>query len=219
MTRTKDKEKALVLRKKGYSYSMIKHELGISKSTLSGWLKSVPLSEKRILELQGNNQIRIEKSRLTKQHKKDARILAVYKKVAKDIEYSKAPEFVAGFYLYWGEGTKTAEYSIALTNTDPAVIKCFIVWLEKLGISPHILKIKLHIYSDQNEKDVKKFWSTVTGIPPENYYQSYVKTSTKKGKTYKGMFSHGTSSVMYHDRDTYEYVLEGIRYLRNKYTV
>lgn len=213
-----EKEKARNLRIQGHSYSMIKTELGISKSTLSGWLKDLPLSDKRISELQSNSEIRIEKNRITKQNKKDARRKLVYEKVAYDIENSKDPEFVAGFYLYWGEGTKTAEYTVALTNTDPAIIKCFVTWLRKFGITSENLKIKLHIYTDQNEKDLKKFWSEVTGIPVINYYKSYSKPSSLKSRTYKGMFSFGTCSVMYHERNTYEYILEGIRYLRNKYS-
>ena len=198
---------------------MIKEELGISKSTLSGWLKDLPLSDKRISELQSNSQIRIEKSRITKQKKKDARRKDVYNKVAIDIENSKDPEFVAGFYLYWGEGTKTSEYSIAITNTDPGIVTCFVQWLSKFGIKPESLKIKLHVYTDQNEKELKIFWSNVTGVPITNFNKSYQKTSSLKSETYKGMFAHGTCSVMYHERDTYEYVLEGIRYLRTKYSI
>ncbi len=198
---------------------MIKNELGISKSTLSGWLKDLPLSDKRISELQSNSQIRIEKNRITKQSKKDARRKLVYEKVAADIKNSKDPEFIAGFYLYWGEGTKTAEYSVALTNTDPAIIKCFVDWLNKFGIKPGSLKIKLHLYTDQNEADLKNYWSKITEIPMSNYYKSYEKLASSKSKSYKGMFSHGTCSVIYHHRDTYEYVLEGIRYLRTKYSV
>lgn len=196
---------------------MIKAELGISKGTLSGWLKDLPLSDKRISELQSNSQIRIEKSRNTKQMKKDARRKDVYNKVASDIENSKDPEFVAGFYLYWGEGTKTAEYSIAITNTDPAIIKRFVTWLRNFGILSNDLRIKLHIYTDQDEKELKKFWSKVTGIPETNYYKSYSKLSSSKSKTYKGMFAYGTCSVLYHERDTYEYVIQGIKYLRDKY--
>ena len=143
MRRSIEKEKARNLRIQGHSYSMIKTELGISKSTLSGWLKDLPLSDKRISELQSNSEIRIEKNRITKQNKKDARRKLVYEKVAYDIENSKDPEFVAGFYLYWGEGTKTAEYTVALTNTDPAIIKCFVTWLRKFGITSENLKIKL----------------------------------------------------------------------------
>ena len=40
MARKKDKQKALTMRKKGMSYSQIKEKLGISKSTLSGWLQA-----------------------------------------------------------------------------------------------------------------------------------------------------------------------------------
>lgn len=219
MARSEDKNKALILRKNGHSYSMIKSELGISKSTLSGWLKDLPLSDKRISELQSNSQIRIEKNRLTKQRKKDNRRKDVYARVSYDIENSVDPQLLAGFYLYWGEGTKTSEYTVVLTNTDPAIIKCYVEWLCRFGISKDCLKLKLHLYIDQNESDLKKFWSKITGIPISNYNKSYLKESSVKNKTYKGMFTYGTCSVIYHERDTYEYILEGIRYLRNKYSV
>ncbi len=42
MARYEDKKKAISLRKKGYSYNKIKEELGVSKSTLSSWLKDYP---------------------------------------------------------------------------------------------------------------------------------------------------------------------------------
>jgi len=43
MARFQDKEKALALRKQEMSYSQIKSILGISKSTLSSWLRDYPL--------------------------------------------------------------------------------------------------------------------------------------------------------------------------------
>ena len=67
------------------SYSQIKEKLKISKSTLSGWLHDMPLSEKKIRELQADSPIRIEKYRNTMQAKKDARLNEVYKKVSKDV--------------------------------------------------------------------------------------------------------------------------------------
>lgn len=48
MTKILEKQKAINLRKKGYSYSQIKEELGTSKSTLSAWLCDMPLSKERI---------------------------------------------------------------------------------------------------------------------------------------------------------------------------
>lgn len=218
MTRSIDKLKAITLRKKGMSYSQIKIEMGVSKSTLSGWLSEMPLSKKRINELRANSEIRIEKYRMTMQKKKDYRRSIVFQKVSGDISCSRNPEFVAGFYLYWGEGTKSAEYTTSLTNTDPSIVKCFVMWLESMGIKKDLLKVKLHTYSDQNELKLKQFWSKHLGISIQNFNKSYIKTTSAEARTYKGMFNHGTCVVSYHNRDTYEYVMEGIRYLRNIYS-
>lgn len=219
MARRADKEKAITLRKKGYSYSQIKDEIGVSKSTLSGWLRDMPLSESRLRALRDHSQIRIEKTRETKRKKKEARRKQVYEKVARDIKRSKNPNFIAGFYLYWGEGTKTAEYTVSLTNSDPSMVRCFVLWLRLLGVKRKNMKIKLHIYADQDESALKKFWSKSTGIPILNFYKSYRKDSRSDRKTYKGMFPYGTCVVFYHNRDVYEYVLEGIRYLRDTYNI
>lgn len=217
MARFKDKEKAIRFRKKGFSYSQIKEELGISKSTLSSWLHDMPLSSARLAELQ-NTEIQIEKTRETKRKKKEARRAVVYTQVAHDIECSHNMDFVNGFYLYWGEGTKTAEYVISLTNTDPAIIRCFVEWLKVLGVDKKSVKVKLHMYSDQDEDELQKFWSNVTGVSVCRFYKTYIKSSSSTRKTYKGMFSQGTCVVIYGNRDVYEYVLEGIRYLRDKYS-
>ena len=78
MARIKDKSKAIELRKKGMSYSQIKAELGISKSTLSGWLSDMPLSEKRIKELRDFSPMRIERCRNTKMKKRQDRLDFVF---------------------------------------------------------------------------------------------------------------------------------------------
>ncbi|MDC1205396.1 helix-turn-helix domain-containing protein [Candidatus Pacebacteria bacterium] len=217
MARTEDREKAIALRKKGMSYSQIKEKIGVNKSTLSYWLSGMPLSSARLKVLR-NTEAQIEKIRETKRRKKLARRAQVYKKVSNDIKNSTDIDFISGFYLYWGEGTKTAEYAISLTNSDPAVIRCFVEWVQKLGVCTEQLKIKLHLYTDQNEDELKLFWSQVTGIPVDNFYKTYIKSSASTRKTYKGMFSYGTCVIIYGNRDMYEYVLEGIYYLRDKYS-
>ena len=65
MARKIDKQKAIAMRKKGMSYSQIKDKIKVSKSTLSGWLSDMPLSEKRIRELRADSPIRIERYRNT----------------------------------------------------------------------------------------------------------------------------------------------------------
>ena len=85
MARKLDKQKAISLRNKGYSYNQIKEKIKVSKGTLSGWLSDMPLSEERIRELRDFNPQRIERYRNTMKIKKDTRLREVYKKVSKDI--------------------------------------------------------------------------------------------------------------------------------------
>lgn len=54
MARRIDKNKAIKMRESGMSYSQIKAELGVSKSTLSLWLRDLPLSDERIRELRAS---------------------------------------------------------------------------------------------------------------------------------------------------------------------
>lgn len=202
------------MRREGQSYSAIQQKLGVSKSTLSSWLKDIPLSDTRLRELRDFNPVRIEKTRQTKLLKKQTRRDSVFEKVKRDFKVIKTPLFKEGFYLYWGEGTKTAEYTVALTSSDPAIIKCFVSWLLILGVAKADMRIKVHIYSDQVESEVLKYWSQKTTLQKRQFYKSYIKKSDAVRKTYKGTFGNGTCSVLYHDRDMYEYVMAGIRYLR-----
>ncbi len=219
MARIQDRAKAIELRASGMSYSQIKASLKVSKSSLSLWLRDFPLPESRLRELRDHSQIRIEKSRQTKRNKKEQRRQEVYDKVATDIKRSKDSFFVSGFYLYWGEGTKSAEYTVSFTNTDPAMVRCFVQWMSLLGVSPDKLKLKLHMYADQDEKELKEYWSHQSGVSLNNFYKTYVKASNLDRRTYKGMYGHGTCVVMYHNRDTYEYVLAGIKFLRQTYSL
>jgi len=214
MARKKDKQKAIIMRQKGMSYSQIKKKLKVSKSTLSSWLFDMPLSEKRIRELRADSPIRIERYRNTMRAKKDARLDEVYKKVSKDIgKFSKRDLFIAGMFLYWGEGTKAQNSLVALTNTNPAMLVSFINWLKLFGVENKDLKIKLHLYTDMNIKGSLDFWSKELKIPLSQFYKPYIKKTNLKSITYKNGFGKGTCSVILGSRDLWEYITMGIKYI------
>lgn len=215
MALPKKREEAIQLRKQGLPYSVIRQKLGVSKSTLSLWLRDMPLSRVEINNLRAHSPQRIERYRQAMRAKKDARRAIVFHKVAEDIgKFSKRDTFIAGLFLYWGEGTKTAECNTSLTNTDPAIIRFYIKWLESMGVRRDSLRVKLHVYADQDVKKLIKFWSETLKISGNNFTKPYMKQSLLADKTYKGMFSYGTCVVSYHNRDLHEYVMEGIKFLR-----
>ncbi|MEI6581013.1 MAG: helix-turn-helix domain-containing protein [bacterium] len=217
MARKLDKQKAVTMRKKGMSYSQIKEELKVSKSTLSGWLSDMPLSEKRIRELQADSPVRIERYRNTMRAKKDARLDEVYEKVCKDIGVlSKRDLFLTGLFLYWGEGTKAQNSLVALTNTNPSMLKFFIKWLKLFGIENKDLKVKLHLYSDMNIKKALDFWSKELNIPKDQFHKPYIKKTDSRSITYKNGFGKGTCSVILGSRDLWEYIIMAIKYMEEK---
>ena len=214
MARKKDKQKAIAMRKKGMSYSQIKEKLGVGKGTLSSWLENYPLSEERIRQLRDWNPRKIENYRNTMRKKREARLNVIYQKVSKDIGHlSKREMFLAGLFLYWGEGSKSHSSSTILTNTNPAMLKFFIKWLEMLGVKRKDLKVKLHLYSDMNIKEGIKFWSKELKIPIKQFRKTYVKKSSLKSITYKNGFGKRTCCVIFENKPFFNYIIMGLKYI------
>lgn len=216
MSRSKIKEKAIHLRKKGLSYSQIKAELGVSKSTLSRWLSDMPLPLSRIKALQKNERV-IEKIRVAKQRTRERRLQNVLTNVTDDIgKITQRELFIAGLFLYWAEGGKTTKYAISLSNTDPAMIRFFIIWLHYLGVPEEKMIVKLHLYADVDIDTETKYWRREIGIPMRNFRKPYVKKSKLSELSYVSR-SHGTCNIIVNGRDIAEYVQQGLVCLRAMY--
>ncbi len=208
MARKEEKNNAIKLRKEGMSYSQIKETLGISKSTLSGWLSDIPLSKTRLNELQRNDLV-IEKIRTTKLKTRNTRLAQVRNTVLKKITPLSKREFlIAGFFLYWAEGGKTKTYTATLSNTDPRMIRAFIKWLKLLEVSLDKMYIRLHLYADMNEVKEIDYWSQELKVPKDHFRKSYIKKSKLSDLTYISR-GHGTCNIIMPGRDIAEFIVEG----------
>lgn len=217
MALRKEKELAIKLRMGGMSYSQIKQRLGIGKGTLSAWLSPYPLSEERIRELRADNPQRIERCRNTKARKKQERLSAVYEKAKTQIKKLNDREvFLAGMFLYWGEGYKTSTVTMGIANTDPAMLRFCIRWLKVIGAPIEKVKTKIHIYSDMDKKEAVSFWKKELNLPDVCFGQVYIKKSQLTGLTYKNGFGHGTCNLIIYNRDLKEYILSSLKYIREE---
>ena len=206
------------MRKEGASYSQIKEELKVSKSSLSLWLHDMPLPEKRLRELRDWNAVRIERFQDTMRKKREARWTGVRKHAAEDIGKMNSREvLIAGLFLYWGEGGKTERTCTSLSNTDPVMIRFFMKWLETFGISKDRFRVHLHLYADMNIKTELKYWSVALDLPLSSFRKPYVKTSNRSGLSYPQKFSHGTCNLIYGNRDISEYIMMALDYIRSEF--
>lgn len=196
------REQAIKLRlEKESSYSEIRKMLGVPKSTLSNWLRELPLSEERMLKLRRENlkrnEAKIERFRITMREKREEKNREIYKKYQKKFsKFSKNVFFVAGLMLYLGEGSKKDYYVIALTNTDPDIINFFVVWLNDfLDIQKEDIKISLHLYENMDIEKENEFWRKKLGLKKSQFYKPWISKLKKASFSYKESFRHGTCTI------------------------
>jgi hypothetical protein len=220
MARFQDKEKALTLRKQEMSYSQIKKILGVGKGTLSYWLKDYPLSKERIKELGANNERRIERYRETRKRTKDKRLNEFYlEEKSKIFPLTNRDFFIAGLFLYWGEGAKTLSKEVSVSNTDPSMINFFLNWAIKYIKTPkEKICITLHLYNDMNVEKEIKFWSKKINMPKRRFSKPYIKQTSLNSINYKRGFGHGTCNARIYDTRLSEKMLMGIKAISDKYS-
>lgn len=222
MAHTLLRQKAIELRKQGKTYSEIRKRLGIAKSTLSDWLRGYPLSEKELALLESskknNKFLSIEKTRIVKQKKREARIQKAYEQQKQELLPLTLKELaIAGMFLYWGEGQKRMNGPIGINNTDPKVVKFSLYWLTKVLMIPkEKIHIYLHLYSDMDQNSEIAYWSKQLKIPRIQFAKPYIKTSTRDGLTHEG-FGHGTCALIVSNVLLKEKVMMGIEAIADLY--
>lgn len=200
------------------SYSQIRERVSVSKSTLSKWLQDFPLSENRMKELRDNNPKRIERFRATMKIKRDKRIDTQRERVGRDIgKLTQRELFIAGFFLFWGEGSKGRSSMVAFANTDPVMVKCFLDWVVAIGGERKQVRFVLHLYKDMDVKKELAFWSKTLDFPLSAFTKPYIKQSNLSEVTYRNGFGHGTCNVRYMSQDLNDYVRMGLFHIRELY--
>ena len=170
--KTDAREKAIILRKKGFTYSEILEEIPVAKSTLSLWLRQVHLAKKqeqRLTEKRKAAQLRGAAAR----HAQRVTITdSILKSSRRDIGIlSKKELWLIGLALYWAEGGKEKAYAgangVDLANTDPRMIRFFVRWLTKccgIPTSRIYAHLYIHEYQRENAEEAVKYWSVSSGL-------------------------------------------------------
>ena len=188
------KQKAINLRKEGYSYNYIIKHVPVTKSTLSEWLHDIPFVPNRHkLETIGNAHIA---SGIYKHQAKVKNLEKADIQARSDIEnLSDRDILMLGLGIYIGEGGKTAGIT-RIINSDPKIIKFTLKWLlVSLGVEMKQIKIRLFIYPDNNEKECIEYWSKQTGIPPDQFFKSIIDVRNNKKEKNHGKLPFGTAHV------------------------
>lgn len=69
-----------------------------------------------------------------------------------------------------------------------------------------------------NVKEAIAFWSKELNISISQFKKPYIKETKLKSITYKNGFGKGTCCVIFGDRNLWEYVIMGLKYISEKGT-
>jgi hypothetical protein len=173
------KPAALLLRKKGQSLRFIEANLGIPRSTLSGWFKDIRLSESQELALAERRFAALSKARdAAAAHHRSMKLARMKEasqaaeKTLLSVQLTADILDLALAMLYWGEGKKSQ--TTALGAADPLMLQFFLAVLKhNYNIQPDDITCELHLRHDQTKQEEVVFWSQKLGIPPAQFKRAY----------------------------------------------
>jgi hypothetical protein len=168
--KVKEQAKARQLRAQNRTLADIAKALGVSRSSVSLWVRDVPFTPS--LQLRG---IRGPHRRPHPAHEAKLRQIEELNRQGKErIEtLSEEAFFVAGVALYAGEGGKT-DGSVRFPNSDPEMVRFFCAWLRRFfSVDESRLRASVYLHEGFDMDAVEGFWSALSGIPRRQFGKPY----------------------------------------------
>lgn len=193
MTYVEKRTKAVALRKKGYSYSLIAEQVFVSKSTLSLWLAAIPYSPNK--EVISQIGLARAKSGEAMSKQKSLTLEQAVRLAKKNIgRLSKRDIMMIGLGLYVGEGQKNE--TVGVINSDPKVILLTMRWLQQgFGLDIDNFTLAIHLYPDNNREACLNYWSKITGIPKSQFGKTQIDHRKGKSLNKRGKLVYGTAHL------------------------
>ncbi|QPP08459.1 hypothetical protein G4Z16_20965 [Streptomyces bathyalis] len=191
--KTELRTRARELRRAGRTYDEIVAELGVSKSSVSLWVRDLPRPRASPERMHAMREARWAPYRAFRDRtRKEAREAA-----EREIGTLTDRElFLIGVGLYWAEGAKSKPYrrseEIAFVNSDPGMIQVFLAWLTLLGVEPERRRFRVMIHDSADVAGAERFWADLVGGDVADFGKTTLKRHNPKtvrknvGADYRG---------------------------------
>ncbi len=193
-SKSEDKNSAIKLRKKGFSYKEILERIPVAKSSLSLWLKDLPLTtqEKEYLKTRKDKNVsrgRIKSATQLRNNRMGREKIHIFE--AKEIfkKYNNDHLFLVGISLYWAEGSKRSN-SFEFINSDENMNIFMFWWIQEyLNIKKEQIQLRLYIHKPYAHENCEGYWAKQLKCDISQFSRTIYKPSgllVKKRPNYKG---------------------------------
>ncbi len=174
------------LRAQGLDYEDIAAALGVAKSSVSLWVRDLPTparlsyEENRKRSAEGSRRYWEVERTVREPRRADERARA-----AAEIGAMTDREIlIGGAVAYWCEGAKSKPHRhverVAFINSDPALIRFFLRFLDTAGIPRDDLIFRMHIHETADVEAAHRFWLDLTGAQPSQFRRPVLKHHNPK---------------------------------------
>lgn len=165
--------RARQLRAQAWTLQEIADALGVSRSSVSVWVRDVEFTPKP--RRTGNRNYGARAGRANRlRERKLAEVQRLLDAGRERISDLTEQEFlVAGVALYAGEGGKR-DGQVTFANSDPRFVGFFCAWLRHFfDVDEGRLRLRLYLHDELDLQAANLYWAAVTGIPLTQFGKPY----------------------------------------------
>jgi len=198
--KTDERELARELRKtEGASIRDIARRVGVSKASVSVWVRDIELTAEQHAALQLRN---VAYNRQMSGTWKQAAIRRAerltYQKDGRALARSGDPMFFAGCVLYWAEGARNRN-TLRFTNSDPEMIRFFVGFVRtSFDLQAEVFRLTCNLFADhiERQREIEDFWLRRAELPRACLRKSTVNRYSKYSqKKRQNKLPYGTCRV------------------------
>jgi transcriptional regulator with XRE-family HTH domain len=208
----RERERARELRAESWTLLHIARELGVSKASVSAWVRDVEFVPKP----RNRGHASHKPHPLTV--KKQAEIERCRAEAAATIgELSERDLAMFCLGLYAGEGSKTRG-TIGFANTNPIYLAMTVAWLRsQFQIDESRLRAKVYLHEGLDLEAAQAFWSMVLDIPVDQFSKPYRAAADPTRRTSK--HANGCATLLYSCSLTHRRVMAMIEAVTSSFAI
>jgi hypothetical protein len=212
--KTLEREQARALRRQGQSVKEICRALGVSKSSVSLWVRDIELTPEQLASLHqrramsaaqghGARGVKEKYLALRKQYQEEGRAKA----------HEGDPLHLAGCMLYWAEGRKERN-SLSLINSDASMLLFYTRFVrESLKVPECDIRIRINCYTNNGItiEEIETYWLGLLKLPQTALGKSVINRQPTSSQQKGRKLLYGVCAVDVHKTRYVQHVLGAIQ--------
>jgi hypothetical protein len=214
--KTEERIRARILRREhGLSVREITRVLGVSKSSISLWVRDIELTPEQVARLTNRNPAYNHRLNGAATLRRRARARReAFQAEGREAARRMGSLHMAGCMLYWAEGSR-GRNAIHFVNSDPAMVAFFARFLRScFGVPDEKMRIRCNLFADHLEKQraIEQYWLDLLGLPRSCLCKSAVNVYSKYSKKKRrNKLPYGTCRLAVHDTQIVQHIYGAIQ--------